>query len=295
MENPGRPKKERRETMKEFEIAGGSVAGREHVLAGRNNQDSYCWLSTEDALVAIVCDGCGSSKQSEVGAKLGTALIANYAIGYAAKAVKSGFSNRLFSENFWEQIRQDVLSQLRILANAIGGELSETVSEYFLFTVVGALITRFGVSFFSIGDGVFIANGKINSIGPFPDNEPPYLAYGLIESSLTKSYADMLKFQVQHIFDSQKIDSILIGTDGIADMISSAELKMPGKNEIVGAIDQFWKHDCYFKNRDMVRRKLALTSRECTMLDEEKQEVIREYGLLSDDTTLIVIRKKNSA
>ena len=280
--------------MKEFEIAGGSVAGREHVLAGRNNQDAYCWLATEDALVALVCDGCGSSKHSEVGAKIGAALIANYAMDYAAKAVKSNSQNRLFSENFWEQIRHDVLAQLRILANAMGGELSETVSKYLLFTVVGALITRFGVSFFSIGDGVFIANGRINSIGPFPDNEPPYIAYGLIEASLTKSYPDALKFQVQHIPESQKIAPILIGTDGVADMISSAELKMPGKNEMVGEIGQFWEQDCYFKNQDMVRRKLALTNRECTKLDEEKQEVIKEHGLLSDDTTLVVIRKKNS-
>ncbi len=58
-----------------FEIAGGSVSGRSHVLAGKGNQDAYYWAGQETSLVAVVCDGCGSGASSEVGAELGARLL----------------------------------------------------------------------------------------------------------------------------------------------------------------------------------------------------------------------------
>jgi serine/threonine protein phosphatase PrpC len=60
-----------------LEYAIGSIIGRNHVLAGKNNQDAYRIVSNEKFIIAVVCDGCGSGKHSEVGAKLGARLVIN--------------------------------------------------------------------------------------------------------------------------------------------------------------------------------------------------------------------------
>jgi len=53
----------------QFEYASGSIIGRNHVLAGKNNQDAYHISVNERFIAVVVCDGCGSGKHSEVGAK----------------------------------------------------------------------------------------------------------------------------------------------------------------------------------------------------------------------------------
>ena len=60
----------------EFEIAAGTVSGRDHRQAGKNNHDAYVFSSDASGTVAVVCDGCGSGRHSEVGAKIGARLVA---------------------------------------------------------------------------------------------------------------------------------------------------------------------------------------------------------------------------
>ena len=60
-----------------FEYAIGSIIGRNHVLAGKNNQDAYRIVANEKFIIAVMCDGCGSGKHSEVGAKLGARVVSN--------------------------------------------------------------------------------------------------------------------------------------------------------------------------------------------------------------------------
>jgi hypothetical protein len=55
---------------------------------------------------------------------------------------------------------------------------------------------------------------------------------------------------------------------------------IPGRSEDVGPLSQFWTDDAYYENRDMVRRRLAVLNRG------------RHGGLLADDTTLVVVRRK---
>lgn len=53
-----------------FDVAAGSVTGRDHVLAGKNNQDAWAYRHCDESLVAVVCDGCGSGKYTEIGARV---------------------------------------------------------------------------------------------------------------------------------------------------------------------------------------------------------------------------------
>lgn len=276
----------------QFEIAGGTVCGRDHFQSGKNNHDAYHWLMSDQAIIAIVCDGCGSGKHSEVGAQLGARLIAE---AIARQRCRFGDHLLVFSlrvESLLERARLDVLAQLRVLANSMGESLTQIVNDYFLFTALGVLITPYRCSTFSLGDGIIIVNEEITRLGPFVANEPPYLAYGLVGSSLTQSQPELLNFQIHQCMPTAAVKSILIGTDGVADLIKTAEKKMPGKKEFVGQVSQFWQEDRYFKNPDMVRRKLTLVNREVVKVDQKNNQVIREIGLLPDDTTLVVIRKK---
>ncbi|MDO8622315.1 MAG: protein phosphatase 2C domain-containing protein, partial [bacterium] len=59
------------------------------------------------------------------------------------------------------------------------------------------------------------------------------------------------------------------------------------------SIDQFWTDDRYFRNPDMVRRRLTLVNREAVRA--ENGMLARTPGLLPDDTTLVVIRRTSSS
>ncbi len=238
-----------------FEIAGGSVAGRAHVAAGRNNQDAFFWTTTASGLVAVVCDGCSGGPHSEVGAKVGARLI--------AQAAARLCDSKLSVEELVERVRADVLARLRLLATEMGSEsFARTVTEYFLFTVVGLMVTRSSATTFSIGDGLVVVNGTRHKLGPFPNNEPPYLGYGLLAPGPV--------FKVHASVPTDDLDLLVLGTDGAFDLDSPDDGR---------AIEVLSSDDRTFRNTDMVRRRLTVMRN-------------RQRGLLADDTTLVVVRRK---
>jgi hypothetical protein len=186
-----------------FDIAAGSVTGRDHVLVGRNNQDAYHWACLPQAVMAIVCDGYGSGKHSEVGAQIGARLM----IEAMSRAMQGP------AHAFWYRVRQDVLTQLRCLAEQLGGNFPSTVQDYLLFTVVGALVTPQRTFCFSPGDGVMVVNGDQILLGPFPDNAPPSLAYELFDVHNGRPLALSQKFRMQRVLPTTAVQSIVLGTD----------------------------------------------------------------------------------
>ncbi len=276
-----------------FEVAGGSITGREHLRVGKNNQDAYFSICSEQAAIAVVCDGCGSGKHSEVGAKIGARLV----VKTIAQRIQSEIDSQdgLASE-FWESLKLDLLAEMQhVLQMLDGGDsqgdashrdaMQQIINDYLLFTIVGVLITSTEAITFSNGDGLVIVNGKIEQIGPFPDNAPPYLAYGLYRP-------DLIHFHIHDRIHTDAVESVLIGTDGVADLISEAGKNLPGKQEPVGQISQFWEADRYFSNPEAIHRRLSLINREVTQADWQTQRLVKESGLLSDDTTLVVVRRK---
>ena len=265
-----------------FDIAAGSVTGRDHVLAGRNNQDAYHWACLPQAVMAVVCDGCGSGKHSEVGAQIGARLL----IEAMARALQGP------ARAFWDCVRQDVLTQLRCLAEQLGGSFPSTVQDYFLFTIVGALVTPRRTFCFSLGDGVMIVNGDQIRLGSFPDNAPPYLAYELFDVHNGTPSALSQEFWMQRVWPTTAVQSIVLGTDGLETFLRAATRRIPGKPTAVGPLQQFWQEERYFTNPDAVRRTLALVNREVVQPNWEVQRLDRHAGLLPDDTTLVVIRRR---
>lgn len=271
-----------------FEVAYGSVIGKEHRRCSKNNQDALHLLFGDNYLITIVCDGCGSQIHSETGAKIGSRLIVKLISDQLRQIPIRPEHGLLDFSPVLERVRQNILAELGVLANWMGDSLTEVVSNYFLFTTVGAILLPGQAVFFSIGDGVIIINDEIITLGPFPENRPPYLVHNLLD---LEPDSKSLRFQIIRSLSMDEVNSFLVGTDGVCDLVEASELCLPGKTEEVGPINQFWENDRYFSNRDNVRRRLTLVNREVRRYDRKGRTITRENGHLPDDTTLIVGRK----
>ena len=281
----------------DFQVRSGSVIGRDHTIAGRNNQDACAVASNGEIIVAVVCDGCSGKDQregrhSEMGALLGAKLMSNLFFDYAElwmKTVDGTDQNTEVPFPYAERIREDAIAYLRVLAKQMGKSMTAVVSNYFLFTTIVAVVTPWRAWVYAIGDGVFAVNGEFTEIGPFPENMPPYMAYGgLVGSSISPN---LTVFQCQRSMATADLESLMIGTDGVMDFHAAAEKNIPGKQELLGPVSQFWTQDKYMANPDQIRRTLVLANTERCIPDWDRHMTRKEIGLLHDDTTLVVIRR----
>ncbi|MDP3727328.1 MAG: protein phosphatase 2C domain-containing protein [bacterium] len=267
----------------EFEMAVGSIVGRDHLrpLAWRNNQDGWAIRAAGDAIAAVVTDGCGSEARSETGAGIGAEIFAQ-ALADEARRPESDAPTRIIRAG------EHMLDRLRTVASAMGADLPTVVSAHFLFTINGVLITPDDTTCFAIGDGVLFLNGERIPIGPFEGNAPPYAAYCLLDG--LERLPERLA--ITRVIPTGQVRSILIGTDGVEHLRAAEAEHLPGKAERIGPISQFWEEEHYFGNPDMIRRRLALMQQEHLAIDWQNRTAVRIPGRLPDDTTLITIRHK---
>ena len=264
-----------------FALAAGTISGRDHVQTGRNNQDALHIGARDGISALVVCDGCGSGEHSEVGAWLG----ARWTVELLLQKSLNDVTVSATPEALLESVRLGLLRRIRGLARSVCGARPAITTDA-LFTIVGALITPSLTLLFSLGDGLLVLNGETLRIGPFPGNEPPYVAYGLTHG------ADRApKFVLHHCVESSRVNSLLIGTDGVGDWCDIEATPLPGRTELAGPLSQFWEDERYFANADAIRRKLALVNRPATLPDWNSRTVRRVPALLRDDTTLIVARR----
>jgi hypothetical protein len=220
-----------------FDTALGSVIGSAHRRAGRNGQDAGVIARRDDTLVAVVTDGCGSARHSEVGAKLGAQIVAREVLARCA----SPFD--------WTAIAASVAEQLSHVASPFSADCA-TLADTFLFTILGAVMTPHETVIFSAGDGIFAVNGTTQQIGPFPGNAPPYLGYALLGASSPA-------FTVQYEGATTDIDTLLIATDGAEPLMNAHTAP-------------FWTDDAIFSNPDALRRRLFLLTRPgSALLDDD--------------------------
>ena len=276
-----------------FQIAGASVLGSRHLKIGKNNQDSYVWIKTPDYIICVVSDGCSSGAHSEVGSNIIAPLFAQTLATYISKPHPSLNDENYFRHDWlWYNVRQDVLARIRILAQSMDENLIATICKYFLCTVVGCVITQNSTCIFGCGDGVFSLNGDIQVVGPFPGNKPPYLCYGITGSEVTNQNPSLLDIQRHVICPTDQVQSLLIGSDGVDDLIKIADQNLPGRTEKIGNISQFWTDEIYFSNPEWMRNVLTTINTEKRKPVWEERTIMKYQGLLPDDTTLITIKTK---
>lgn len=277
--------------LENFKIAGGTILGRNHKDIAKNNQDFYTWDAKEFYIVGLVCDGCSSGMYSEVGANIGAKLI--------RKAIERNiawYSIQGKTADFLELVRHWVLTEIHVQSTLLRptvDDIVHVIQNYFLFTVIGFIMTEEKTTTFALGDGVIIVNGNNKTIGPFAYNAPPYLTYDLIKKSVRNFNEVDQRFKIIDELPTSEVESILIGSDGIVDLCKASDLKLPGRDDVVGDISNFWTDKSYFDCPDKIRRRLTLMNRDVTKLTEEdgKPQLIKHHGLLPDDTTMIVVTK----
>lgn len=298
----------RQSKLRAFLVAGGRITGTDHRRAGRACQDAFAWTRSERALVAAVCDGCGSGAYSEAGAIVGAQLWCNALLDQIAACLGEPDRNEsgdvdsgdvdndpiedlaTWHRHIWPAARSRVAETLACLARSMGGPFDRIMTEHFLFTVVGAAVTGSMTVVFSLGDGVAAVNREIHCIGPYPDNQPPYLAYDCMPGVHMSGGAAM-PMEVHAFVPTDGVNSILLATDGAAALVPGNQdgawrAAVPGRDEPAGDFLQF-AGTRYLRNRDAIRRRLAVLNRDACTLDQGRMR--RSPGLLADDTAIVAI------
>ncbi len=295
---------ERRMKMKGFEIAKGTVIGREHRRLARNNQDASFVTEEDGIIIATVCDGCsialgkdgeGYAPASEVGSNLIARLFNKLALENLAHFSirrKVWCNDEALIFDYLESLRIICLEEIMGIASKLGKTPYDALNDFFLATIVSVIITPEIAFVCMLGDGVAYVNGDRIEVQQYPDNKPPYIIFGALNSATSKLGEQYVRFNLLKVLPISEIKSVFIASDGADYIIRNSEKNYPGKQEKIGDISQFWENPKFFTNPDLVRRKLALMNSDHSKIDWELRTVRHETGFLEDDTTLIAIRKE---
>ena len=254
--------------MNEFQVASASVCGKDHLNAGRNNQDAVCVVDDGSSIVAVVCDGCGSSERSEIGAQIISRIVAQDAGVY--------LSYNFNVDCAMDEVRLNALRSVKTIVKNMRGDEIHLLDDNFLCTTVVAVVMPGNSYVFSIGDGFFGVNGEMSEIGPFPGNAPPYMVYSHIFPEEDGKY----QFVQRACIPTDALQSLVISTDGLS--YFEPDKNVPGQQKQFGSLSQIWTEDKYFNNQDMLRRRFHLIARDYN----------GEPGFMHDDVGLVVIRRK---
>jgi hypothetical protein len=271
-------------------VIGAAVSGARHVRAARNGQDAAATWVGDGVGAVVVCDGCGSGASSEVGARLGAQLV----IGAIAAALQRGER----PGELWTGVRAQVTAVLAQLVDAMTRAAPEAraaaIRDHFLFTVVAAVVAGGEASVWAIGDGAYafsaphrdphrpeiaggvpgagrcgnaaLGCGALHVLGPFADNQPPYLAYDLLGMPMT-AHRDVR--DVRDVRDG----AITVATDG------ALELGLAALTDGTA-----------LAHPDGLRRRLAVLARGSERIDWDARRIIRTPAALQDDGAVAVLR-----
>ncbi len=262
-------------------VAAASVIGARHQRAGRNGQDAAFVWCRDAVAVAVVCDGCSSGASSEVGARLAARLFAHE----LGDRLVGGACVR--ERSIWEDARGAVARQLAPLVvvraqpdavtthdpAAPGGLAARTqpvdaarVHDLLLCTIVAAAVTARGAAAWALGDGAYACDGATHVLGPFADNEPPYLGYDLLGAPAVAHFEIL----------PDDAHRIVVATDGAADLDHDLG---------VFAGPTLTAHP------DGLRRRLAQLARHEDRIDWSERRVLRSPARLQDDCAVAIIER----
>lgn len=189
--------------MNTLHIRAGQIIGRDHILRQANSQDGYALIETEKHVVGIVCDGCGDGKHSEVGAK----LAANYLAGQATDLLAAGHLIEEIPNLLYPRMVQYLENLISLTQPR---DRLAFLREHLLFTIVGIILTDDDGVIFTAGDGIYAVDSDVCEIDQ--NNEPIYIAYGLIDPSLLGGLSIPNCFEVQRI--NPDWQQVMISSDG---------------------------------------------------------------------------------
>jgi hypothetical protein len=103
----------------------------------------------------------------------------------------------------------------------------------------------------------------------------------------------VFSLKVQLDVPTEEVQSLLLATDGLRDVVKNEGAFLPGRTDRkVEPTSYFWTHEGFFSNSDGLRRYLYLMSKSITSPDWENRTFKNSPSLLTDDTTVAVVRRK---
>jgi hypothetical protein len=220
-----------------------------------------------------VCDGCGSTPYSQVGAYL-TARF------FAAETVRLIQQTEHHFEKCWSEaaighISKQVFNSLDALISKLSSstyasrEWQAQVEEFLLCTVTMVVVGPKETCIMNLGDGFAAINDDIPCKQHYPNNAPPYFGYGIMKGEVTPLHL------TAHV-ETSKVNRIVIGTDGAFDCFDPIGIDVFGD-----------KDDNLFTNPDKLRRNLIKAQN----WSKDQTPGSPSHGLYKDDTTLIIIER----
>lgn len=243
-----------------FGVTGGSVTGKEHRRLERDGQDGWALVAGDEVMAAIVTDGCGSGRSSEIGARVGAAWIAAL-----VEQRFRGCGGEARARAAAAEVAGELLLRLEVLARSLdpAGDLTPArIEGALLFTFLAAVVTPSVAIVFGIGDGALVVDGAVSVLDPGPRNAPPYAAYGLLGKRIDPA--------IHFVGDTRSVEVVAVATDGLANEPSLADL-----TELTALTADLR----YLQNPSLLRKRLV---------------VLSDHGRFSDDATLAVIRRRAS-
>ena len=281
--------------MEPLRFSWGSVIGADHVKSKKNCQDALMIIQKKDLTVAFVSDGCGDavdSPFSEVGSRLGVAMVVNRIVSQLENKARWRWDWCLNSAVFWKDVQEYTLEKIEDVARGLGGDYAKNVVNHFLFTLVGMVMTPELTTFVGLGDGYYFLNGdKYQMMSETKDNMPVYLAYNLVETNLKKMAPEDLILRPRKTALTSSVDSLMIATDGLNGVLADPKKLVPGTKTEVGGPEEFWSNPKYFDNPFSLGWRLnLLASEKRTMVwDEQRMEI--HAPIVTDDLALVVANR----
>jgi hypothetical protein len=233
--------------------AAAAVTGARHLRAARNGQDAAAVWTGDDCGVAVVCDGCSSGAFSEVGARLGSQLLVRFAREELA---------RHGAAEIWPAVRERMVAELGRIVEALPGEREQIVHDHLLFTIIATAWKREQVAVWALGDGGYAFGDRVVELGPFENNQPPYLAYDLVGG-----------MQPAHLeVADARCGRVIVATDGVVE-VGMAGLVEP-------------KH---FTHPDALRRTLAVLAKSSERIEWSERRIVRTPATLQDDGAIAAL------
>ncbi len=287
-----------------FEITGASVPGARHLAMLKNNQDAYMWSQATEAPIGVfvVSDGNGSQafdSKHEVGSSIGVKVFEQQLLENSLKYssyLKEGRQDLVRSKIILPAQRK-LLSIIDTLMGLMDESNTRVVGGYFLFTLLGVIVTPTYSYFFRVGDGKLYINGQEVPIPKFNGNMPPYPAYQLLSSEFDSS-PELLEPNIDVVMSTAELNSFVLGTDGLGEMADAAGKEFPSGGFILAhpadihSLDLFKGEDLYIHLKGANTPTIEASIQIHPITEQEYVQKKQIRGLIDDDCTLIALRRK---
>ena len=257
---------------------GGATQHGTHSGEEQNNQDAVSLHAGKDSIVGILCDGCSSASDlghnqvsyCESGAQILSVVMLRHILErLRAKAVP----NAELAKTASELCRRSINDMLYIFSP--DAEVQEhLLREMFMATILAFVVTPERWCVMHCGDGLFAVNGQFTDLNKTSSGE--YLANGLSWTC----QGDYPLLQICAEGDTSGLDSILLASDGVLDIVEKGEGNLQDMIKATASRKYVPGYDSHFirEFRKRVAYKLEQTIGGATCYDDRTLLMVRRLS-----------------